>query len=170
MGRKDNQKIKEDIPTESEVATLESQLSFQEVRDLLLTQINILDKKINQFFLINIIFQVLIVFLSVALIIIGIIFAFQYGPGRLKMIFSLISILIGLLFLGYSIHLNIFEKMIPIVKRNSQIKVILIGFLKEMDLLSQNGNRIKSDEISKLVSLSRDIVQQTVDDLENPFE
>lgn len=56
------------------------------------------------------------------------------------------------------------------IKRISQIKVILVGFMKQITYIEQAGGIKDNEEISQLLSFSKEIVQQTVDDLENPFE
>lgn len=168
--KRDKGNLQEEFSQGSEAKPPEPDLPFDEVSSLLLSQIRYIDSKLNSYILINFILQLLIISLSIGLIVIGIILAFQYGPGRLKMIFSISTIFIGLISLVYILRINLSNKLILMIKRISQIKVILIGFLKQITYLDQVGFGKNGEEVSQLLSFSKEIVQQTVDDLENPFE
>lgn len=166
----EKQKLEEAKPEGSETTSLEPEFAFDEISDLLLSQIYFLDDKIKSYFWVNFGLLLLIAVFSTALIVIGIVLAFQYGPANLKIIFSLSAILFGFVFLILIIRINPINKMILMIKRISQIKVILVGFMKQITYIEQTGKNKDSEEVSQLISFSKEIVQQTVDDLENPLD
>ena len=157
-------------PNGSENPSPEPELAFNEISELLLSQIHFLDDKIKSYIWVNFWLLLLISGFSTVLIIIGIILAFQYGPTNLKIIFSIGAILFGFMSLISITQINPINKMILMIKRISQIKVILVGFMKQITYIEQAGGIKDNEEISQLLSFSKEIVQQTVDDLENPFE
>lgn len=168
--KKEQQKLEEDKTEGSVAISSEPEFAFDEINDLLLTQIHFLDDKIKSYFWVNFGLLILAAIFSTALIIIGIVLAFQNGPANLKVIFSIAAILFGFVFLISIMRINPIGKMIQMIKRISQIKVILVGFMKQITYIEQTGKIKDSEEVSQLLSFSKEIVQQTVDDLDNPLD
>lgn len=173
MGTKKKKEIQNqdnEKPNGSESPMPEPEFAFDEISDLLLSQIHFLDDKIKSYFWVNFGLLILIAGFSTALIIIGIVLAFQNGPANLKVVFSIAAILFGFMFLISIMRINPIGKMIQMIKRISQIKVILVGFMKQITYIEQTGNIKDSEEVSQLLSFSKEIVQQTIDDLDNPLD
>lgn len=168
--KKEKQKLEEEKLQGSDTTSPEPEFSLDEISDLLLSQIHFLDDKIKSYYFINFGLLLLIAVFSTGLIIIGIILAFQHGPAEWKFIFSIAAIFFGFGFLISIIRINPISKMILVIKRISQIKVILVGFMKQITYIEQTGNIKDSEEVSQLLTFSKEIVQQTVDDLDNPFD
>ena len=168
--KKEKQRLEEEKSKVPNTLSGIPSLTNDEISELLLSQIHFLDDKIKSYYLVNFVLLMVITIFSLGLIFIGVILAFQYGSADSKVIFSITSILFGFVFLISVTRLNPIERIILMIKRISQIKVILVGYMKQITYMEQAVTLKDSEEVSQLLSFLKEIVQQTVDDLENPFD
>jgi hypothetical protein len=139
-------------------------------KNLLLTQILAFEDRLYWMVRFNLIFYVLLIVIGLFLFSIGIFGIVSNSTPELKMLLGLISSIIGMLLLTTILRLDKVRTVWIIIKQISRSKAILTGYAFQLESIKANSSILKREDLENLLAQIEQMMKNTVDQLDNPFE